>query len=267
MPSLKASVLIWKWWHRKGLCRRKSPEKQSLTHSHARQDELAALAFDLIQMLGRGFILTTDDCSAWTAELKEAWKERGTDDPDDSERLLDKVKHLSRERIELLILQVNVGRIRQEKGDGSIGIRELAKRMGIGVTTLYRIYGKNVLRKFLNQSATEKFPGSKEQTAQAVVSKRSGEFTYQNNDEKEEKFWDENRATTGGTANQVLQPPEGKRSGAPRSPPPRFVSRPPLPSGPEQDAAKHQPSATSSRRDGAAATARWVRPMMIAIER
>ena len=42
---------------------------------------------------------------------------------------------------------------------------------------------------------------------------------------------------------------------------------PRLHQGREQDAAKHQPSATSNRRDGAAATARWVRPMMTAIER
>jgi len=42
---------------------------------------------------------------------------------------------------------------------------------------------------------------------------------------------------------------------------------PRLHQGREQDAAKHQPLATSSRRDGAAATARWVRPMMTAIER
>jgi len=38
------------------LRRLKSDDKQSLTHSHARQEELENLHFAIIQMLGSGFI-------------------------------------------------------------------------------------------------------------------------------------------------------------------------------------------------------------------
>jgi hypothetical protein len=141
--------------------------------------------------MGRGFILTTDDSSAWNDEIQEAWNERGTDDPVDSERLLDRVKDLSRERIERLILIVNAGRIRQEDGDGSISVKELATRMGIGVSTLYRVYGKDILGTVLRPDVNESFITTEEERDQAKVAKFSKQFSWRNDGEGSEDFFND----------------------------------------------------------------------------
>ena len=64
----------------------------------------------------------------------------------------------------------------------------------------------------------------------------------------------------GRIVNQVPQPTQGERSGAPRSPSPRFVSGPRLHQGREQDAAHHlsrSKAAIVTRSSGA----RWLRTM------
>jgi len=196
IPELRARLRLWNFWYRKGLRRLKSDDKQSLTHSHARQEELENLHFAIIQMLGSGFILTVQDSERWTQEIVEASKTMKHNGPQAAlppRGQVMNLKDLNAEGMAFALLQVNVAKLSQKKGRKTIRIKEIAAYMGIGVSTLYRVYGKDRLRAALRPDANERFITTKEERDQAEDAKYSKRFSWRNDDEDEtdEDFFDE----------------------------------------------------------------------------
>ena len=194
IPELRARLRLWNFWYRKGLRRLKSDDKQSLTHSHARQEELENLHFAIIQMRGSGFILTVQDSERWTQEIVEASKRMKHNRRQEAlppRGQVMNLKDLNAEGLARALLQVNVAKLFQKKGKKTTSVKEIAAYMGIGVSTLYRVYGRELLRVALRPDVNERFITTKAERDQAEDAKYSKQFNWRNDDEGSEDFFDE----------------------------------------------------------------------------
>ncbi len=172
---------------------RRHRSAQSLTHSRDRQEELEKIQFAIMQMLGCGFILTVQDSERWTQEIVEASQTMKHNGP--QETLLPRaqvmsLKDLNVEELARVLLQINVAKLFQEKGRKIISLKEIAAHLGIGVSTLYRVYGRDRLRAALRPDVNERFITSKEERDQAEDAKRSATFCFRNTDEDRETLFD-----------------------------------------------------------------------------
>ena len=172
------------WWEYDRRIRvRRHRSAQSLSRSRDRQVELEKLHFAIIQMLGCGFILTVQDSERWKQEIVEASKTMKHNGPQAAlppRGQVMNLKDLNAEGMAFALLQVNVAELSQEKGRKTIRIKEIAAYMGIGVSTLYRVYGKDRLRAALRPDANERFITTKEERDQAEDAKYSKRFSWRN---------------------------------------------------------------------------------------
>jgi hypothetical protein len=192
-PEGFRSKRIDPWWEYDRRIRvRRHRSAQSLTHSHDRQEELEKLHFAIIQMLGSGFIFTVEDSDRWMCEIVEASKKMKNDGHQEAFPPRGQVnpKNLDARGFARALLQVNVAELFQKKGRKTISVKEIAAHMGIGVSTLYRIYGKDLLRVTLRPDVNEHFITTKEERDQAEDAKVSKQFSWRNDGEDGEDFFD-----------------------------------------------------------------------------
>ena len=114
-------------------------------------------------MKDRGFILNTRDYSRWTKSknIKQVCRD---------EKKIKKdgwIDNLDSRALSRLILKVHVERLKQEQGKTKITVRELSKYMNLGVQTLYRTYGRDILRAALYSTVNDHYLTSKTQVGQA----------------------------------------------------------------------------------------------------
>jgi hypothetical protein len=128
---------------------------------------LENLELELIQLKGPGFILPGGDNTAWKNEISEAVADLVRNGPQDSQWPRNVLKVMDQKQIGLAILGAKIARITQERRGRSIRVKELAQYMGIGVATLYRIYGKYVLKGLLGPRANDKLPTTRDEEAVA----------------------------------------------------------------------------------------------------